>query len=105
MGPFIPRRQKQDWEIFGPTLEQQVTEIVDAITSGRRRLAVQTTRAIHGGRWVGDDEYIECTSHGCRWRTEGPGGWTNNHLHLRQWNEHRVREGILAGIPIEWREY
>lgn len=97
MGPFVPPRQKADWEITPPPRSLQVAQIVEMLRSRSGRFHAIRTQ-LHGGQWVGNDDFIQCTRFGCNWRSEGPGGWSNSRAHLDQWYQHRAEMALAEGI-------
>jgi hypothetical protein len=110
MGPYVPPREKAEWE---KTLRSGRLPTAEVLAIAQRLrdnyYGWELTDRLHGGRWVSvenRDAYIECVGHNyeqdCNWRSEGPpgsgGGWDNPHLH--QWNIHRVEAGIAEGIEF-----
>lgn len=112
MGPFVPPRQKADWEYdAGPmTVSAQVMAIAERLM--RRGYNYSLTDRMHGATWISTvehvDAYLQCCGHdrsnwvGCGWRSSGPpggAGGPEHNPHLRQWNIHRaemaIREGLL----------
>lgn len=111
MGPFVPPRQKADWE-FDALRSADIERIMQRVFEGAD-YEWQVHDRLHGGRWVtevldGGDQrhrivcrglnYQDNCDHVTDWVPNRNGGLRN--LAMRQWSEHRVRVGLREGVPL-----
>lgn len=102
MGPFVPPREKADWEYDTEPVSARVMEIVHDLEN--HVTPFDTRNRLHGGIWVRASygHRVQCSDpHGgpCNWRSSVvPSRDDLTNPALREWNIHRAEMGLRDGV-------